>query len=181
MVSCTLYKKQLLSLLQDLPVACMLTLQLSRRSTVTAQANYEKSVFSKTSRTNARLEGAASAAGLLNQCRYLHSCNSGLSAKYVAPGRATAEITTFSDVIVVYKFLGDLMFYVTGAQDENELVLYQVLQGFYESISLLLRCAGPARRSADCCLPPAACCLFGRQPSLPTRERACFAADLAHT
>ena len=39
-------------------LAC-LTRQLSRRSTVTAQANYEKSVFSKTSRTNARLEGAA--------------------------------------------------------------------------------------------------------------------------
>ncbi|KAK9836146.1 hypothetical protein WJX81_004488 [Elliptochloris bilobata] len=75
-------------------------------ATVTAQANYERSVFSKTSRTNARLE---------------------------------AEITTFSDVIVVYKFLGDLMFYVTGSQDENELILYQVLQGFYESISLLLR------------------------------------------
>ena len=44
-------------------------------------------------------------------------------------------------MIVVYKFLGDLMFYVTGSQDENELILYQVLQGFYESISLLLRCA----------------------------------------
>ncbi len=54
---------------------------------------------------------------------------------------STAEITTFSDVIVVYKFLGDLMFYVTGSQDENELILYQVLQGFYESISLLLRCS----------------------------------------
>ena len=43
------------------------TRQLSRRSTVTAQANYEKSVFSKTSRTNARLEGAAFAAGLLDE------------------------------------------------------------------------------------------------------------------
>lgn len=26
----------------------------------------------------------------------------------------------FDDVVVVYKFLGDLMFYVTGDQDENE-------------------------------------------------------------
>ena len=74
------------------------------------------------------------------------------------PGRATAEITIFSDVIVVYKFLGDLMFYVTGAQDENELILYQVLQGFYESISLLLRCAALARRRLRGCLPP--CSLF---------------------
>ena len=69
------------------------------------------------------------------------------------PGHATAEITTFSDVIVVYKFLGDLMFYVTGAQDENELILYQVLQGFYESISLLLRCVAPAHpKAGSCCL-----------------------------
>ena len=45
----------------------------------------------------------------------------------------------FDDVIVVYKFIGDLMFFVTGSQDENELILGQVLQGFYESISLLLR------------------------------------------
>ncbi len=47
----------------------------------------------------------------------------------------------FDDVIVVYKFIGDLMFFVTGSQDENELILCQVLQGFYESISLLLRCS----------------------------------------
>lgn len=47
----------------------------------------------------------------------------------------------FDDVIVVYKFFGDLMFFVTGSQDENELILYTVLQAFYESISLLLRCA----------------------------------------
>ena len=73
------------------------------------------------------------------------------------PGHATAEITTFSDVIVVYKFLGDLMFYVTGAQDENELILYQVLQGFYESISLLLRCVAPAHPSAACCVCLPAC------------------------
>ncbi|PSC76108.1 Coatomer subunit zeta-2 [Micractinium conductrix] len=75
-------------------------------TSVAAQANYEKNVFAKTARTNARGE---------------------------------AEITMFDDVVVVYKFLGDLMFYVTGDQDENEVVLYSVLQGFYESINLLLR------------------------------------------
>eukprot|EP00193_Tetraselmis_chui_P008752 CAMPEP_0177763288 /NCGR_PEP_ID=MMETSP0491_2-20121128/6792_1 /TAXON_ID=63592 /ORGANISM="Tetraselmis chuii, Strain PLY429" /LENGTH=189 /DNA_ID=CAMNT_0019279387 /DNA_START=83 /DNA_END=652 /DNA_ORIENTATION=+ len=75
-------------------------------TTVPAQANYEKSVFTKTSRTNARGE---------------------------------AEIIMFDDVIVVYKFIGDLMFFVTGANDENELILYTVLQAFYESVSLLLR------------------------------------------
>jgi hypothetical protein len=45
----------------------------------------------------------------------------------------------FDDVLVVYKCLNDLMFYVTGGQDENELILYSVLQAFYESVSILLR------------------------------------------
>ncbi len=50
-----------------------------------------------------------------------------------------AEIIMFDDYIVVYKYLGDLMFYVTGAQSENELILYSVLQAFYESVTILLR------------------------------------------
>ncbi|KIY99103.1 Coatomer subunit zeta-2 [Monoraphidium neglectum] len=75
-------------------------------TTVNNQANYEKSVWNKTSRTNARGE---------------------------------AEIVMFDDVLVVYKCLNDLMFYVTGGQDENELILYSVLQAFYESVSILLR------------------------------------------
>ncbi|WIA32292.1 hypothetical protein OEZ86_003138 [Tetradesmus obliquus] len=74
--------------------------------TVSSQANYEKSVFAKTSRTNARGE---------------------------------AEIIMFDDYLVVYKCLGDLMFYVTGSLNENELILYSVLQAFYEATSTLLR------------------------------------------
>lgn len=50
-----------------------------------------------------------------------------------------AEIVMFDNYIMVYKYLGDLMFYVTGSQDENELILYTVLQAFYESVSVLLR------------------------------------------
>eukprot|EP00775_Hariotina_reticulata_P001921 gene1921-2253_t len=75
-------------------------------STVSSQANYEKAVFAKTSRTNARGE---------------------------------AEIVMFDEHLVVYKCLGDLMFYVTGALTENELILYAVLQAFYEAVSTLLR------------------------------------------
>eukprot|EP00197_Chlamydomonas_leiostraca_P007747 CAMPEP_0202884658 /NCGR_PEP_ID=MMETSP1391-20130828/41256_1 /ASSEMBLY_ACC=CAM_ASM_000867 /TAXON_ID=1034604 /ORGANISM="Chlamydomonas leiostraca, Strain SAG 11-49" /LENGTH=173 /DNA_ID=CAMNT_0049567879 /DNA_START=121 /DNA_END=642 /DNA_ORIENTATION=- len=73
---------------------------------VVAQSNFEKSLWNKTSRTNARQE---------------------------------AEIVMFDNYIMVYKYLGDLMFYVTGSQDENELILYTVLQAFYESVSVLLR------------------------------------------
>lgn len=50
-----------------------------------------------------------------------------------------AEVTMFDEVVVCYKFIGDLMFYVTGSQDENELITHTVLVAFYESVTLLLR------------------------------------------
>ena len=64
------------------------------------------------------------------------TCTSTVTQRCSVPA---AEITMFDDVIVVYKFVSDLMFFVTGSQDENELILATVLQGFYESVSLLLR------------------------------------------
>eukprot|EP00854_Cymbomonas_tetramitiformis_P021220 gene21220-25496_t len=45
----------------------------------------------------------------------------------------------FDNVITVFKFVSDLHFYVTGNQDENELILVTVLQALFDAISLLLR------------------------------------------
>lgn len=45
----------------------------------------------------------------------------------------------FESNIVVYKFVQDLHFYVTGGEDENELILATVLQGFFEAVDILLR------------------------------------------
>ncbi|KAK3013474.1 hypothetical protein RJ639_009782 [Escallonia herrerae] len=67
---------------------------------------FEKSVFTKTQKTNARIE---------------------------------AEIAMFENNIVVYKFVQDLHFFVTGGDDENELILATVLQGFFDAVTLLLR------------------------------------------
>ncbi|XP_025885577.2 nonclathrin coat protein zeta1-COP isoform X1 [Solanum lycopersicum] len=50
-----------------------------------------------------------------------------------------SEITMFENNIIVYKFVQDLHFFVTGGDDENELVLATVLQGFYDAVTLLLR------------------------------------------
>ena len=50
-----------------------------------------------------------------------------------------AEVTMFDEGIVFYKVIGDLMFYVTGSRDENELILSSVLTALYESVTLLLR------------------------------------------
>eukprot|EP00262_Sarcandra_glabra_P004561 TRINITY_DN1564_c0_g1_i2.p1 TRINITY_DN1564_c0_g1~~TRINITY_DN1564_c0_g1_i2.p1 ORF type:complete len:178 (-),score=38.46 TRINITY_DN1564_c0_g1_i2:339-872(-) len=74
--------------------------------TLGAKLAFEKSVFTKTQKTNARTE---------------------------------AEIAMFESYIVVYKFNQDLHFFVTGGDDENELILATVLQGFFDGVSLLLR------------------------------------------
>ncbi|XP_008788080.2 coatomer subunit zeta-2-like [Phoenix dactylifera] len=75
-------------------------------STHSAKLAFEKSVFTKTQKTNARNE---------------------------------AEIVMFDGYIVVYKFIQDLHFFLIGGDDENELILAAVLQGFFDAVGLLLR------------------------------------------
>ncbi|XP_057978492.1 coatomer subunit zeta-2-like [Malania oleifera] len=74
--------------------------------TNSAKLAFEKSIFTKTQKTNARNE---------------------------------AEIAMFESSIVVYKFVQDLHFFVTGGDDENELILAAVLQAFSDAVTLLLR------------------------------------------
>lgn len=129
---------------------CLLTSGASccRRATVAQQANFEVSLFAKTSRTNARGEGGISgvASRLQSPCANreigLSSCGgSTVQLTILSPlFLLAAEVIAFDNVVVVYKFVGDLMFYVSGGADENELLLYSVLNGFVDSISLLLRC-----------------------------------------
>jgi hypothetical protein len=52
---------------------------------------------------------------------------------------SAAEITLLENNIIVYKFVQDLHFFVTGGDDENELILSSVLQGFFDAVTLLLR------------------------------------------
>ena len=51
-----------------------------------------------------------------------------------------AEIIAFDNVLVVYKFVGDLHFYATADGEENEIVLALVLSALVDTISLLLTC-----------------------------------------
>ncbi|KAF7149510.1 hypothetical protein RHSIM_Rhsim02G0154700 [Rhododendron simsii] len=74
--------------------------------TNSVRETFEKAVFTKTQKTNARTE---------------------------------AEITMLESNIVVYKFVQDLHFFVTGGEDENEVILANVLQGFFDAVGLLLR------------------------------------------
>uniref|UniRef100_A0A0D9WHC8 Coatomer subunit zeta n=1 Tax=Leersia perrieri TaxID=77586 RepID=A0A0D9WHC8_9ORYZ len=56
-----------------------------------------------------------------------------------ATSGAEAEIVMFDGHIVVYKFIQDLHFFVTGGEEENELILASVLQGFTDAIDIILR------------------------------------------
>ncbi|CAI9114361.1 OLC1v1015069C1 [Oldenlandia corymbosa var. corymbosa] len=71
-----------------------------------AKLAFEKSIFTKTQKTNARTE---------------------------------AEIAMLENNIIVYRFVQDLHFFVTGGDEENELILATVLQGFFDAVTLLLR------------------------------------------
>lgn len=53
--------------------------------------------------------------------------------------RSEAEIIMLDEHQAVYRFIGDLQFYVLGSLEENEILLLDVLTGFYDSITLLLR------------------------------------------
>lgn len=73
---------------------------------VAQEQAFEKSLFGKTQRANARGE---------------------------------PEVIMFDSVVVVYKSIGDVHFYVTGDQNENEIILVCVLSAFYEAVTMLLR------------------------------------------
>ncbi|KAL1226399.1 Coatomer subunit zeta-1 [Cardamine amara subsp. amara] len=72
-----------------------------------AKEAFQKAVFNKTQKTNARTE---------------------------------VEVTALENNIIVYKFVQDLHFFLTGGEEENELILASVLQGLFDAVSLLLRC-----------------------------------------
>lgn len=51
----------------------------------------------------------------------------------------------FDGQIVVYKFIQDLHFFVTGGEEENELILASVLQGFSDAVDRLLKLVSPIK------------------------------------
>jgi hypothetical protein len=129
-----------------------------REHSVTAQANFEKDLFAKTSRTNARGERKIKvclmsllpvmchsfAAFFQNQmsifiCLDQQCLKTHLNAFFSSAQFHAAEIIMFDDVVVVYKFVSDLMFFAVAQAEENEVVLSQVLTAMCDAIGLLLR------------------------------------------
>ncbi|CAN6570936.1 unnamed protein product [Malus baccata var. baccata] len=51
----------------------------------------------------------------------------------------SSEIMMFESNVVIYKFVQDLHIFLTGGDDENELILATILQGFFDVVTHLLR------------------------------------------
>lgn len=68
---------------------------------------------------------------------------------------SAAEIIAFDNLVVVYKFVGDLHFYATAEAEENEVVLSLVLSAFFDTVSLLLTCAVCNTHTVPARVPPA--------------------------
>ncbi|CAN6707398.1 unnamed protein product [Malus baccata var. baccata] len=51
----------------------------------------------------------------------------------------SSEIMMFVSNVVIYKFVQDLHIFLTGGDDENELILATILQGFFDVVTHLLR------------------------------------------
>lgn len=58
----------------------------------------------------------------------------------------------FENNIVIYKFVQDLHFFVTGGDYENELILATVLQAFFDSVGVLLRLLSYINYLSICCI-----------------------------
>lgn len=61
------------------------------------------------------------------------------SYQQIAISLYAVEVMALEKNIIVYKFVEDLHFFVTGGEEENELILASVLQGLFDAVNLLLR------------------------------------------
>ena len=52
---------------------------------------------------------------------------------------ALDEIIAYESYLVVFKHSADVIFYIVGSMDENELMLQTALTAFYEALQILLK------------------------------------------
>lgn len=53
--------------------------------------------------------------------------------------KQTSDVILYDNKVVVFKMEGDVMLYVVGGPDENEILLYNVILALRDSLSILLK------------------------------------------
>ena len=61
--------------------------------------------------------------------------------------KTTADIVLFDNHVVVFKAESDVMLYVVGGMDENEMMLYQVVLALRDTLQILLKCVPPGEKT----------------------------------
>jgi hypothetical protein len=59
--------------------------------------------------------------------------------------KQTGDIILYDNRIVLYKLESDVMIYVVGSVDENEILLYNTILALRDSLHLLFKYAGPEK------------------------------------
>jgi hypothetical protein len=99
-----------------------------------AQATFEKKLFTKTSKSLARIDGIISISILL-PIPLAYCMGMGMVVWYVL----TADVLLFEKWMILHKWNGDSLFYVLAPQNENELILLSILNTLEEVCLNLLR------------------------------------------
>lgn len=55
--------------------------------------------------------------------------------------KATSDVILYDNKVVVFKNESDVMLYVVGGAEENEILLYNVILALRDTLSILLKCA----------------------------------------
>ena len=55
-------------------------------------------------------------------------------------GKQTSDVILYDNRVVVFKMESDVMLYVVGGADENEIMLYNVILALRDSLNILLKC-----------------------------------------
>lgn len=55
--------------------------------------------------------------------------------------KQTSDVILYDNKVVVFKMESDVMLYVVGGPEENEILLYNVVLALRDTLSILLKCA----------------------------------------
>ena len=54
--------------------------------------------------------------------------------------KTTSDVILYDNRVVVFKMEGDVMLYVVGGPEENEVMLFSVVLALRDSLAILLKC-----------------------------------------
>ena len=78
--------------------------------------------------------------------------------------KQTSDVILYDNRVVVFKMESDVMLYVVGGADENEVLLFSVVLALRDSLNILLKCAILRFHYWLICSSVPACCAICSYP-----------------